>query len=264
MYDNLETINVDIKDRVATVTINRPEVGNAIGKESYIEIRDTFEALGKDPSVGAIVLTGAGKHFSTGGDIHDFRKIIDDKTFIEEERVHLTGEMSAAIRRCPKPVVAMVNGAAAGAGASLAFACDFRVLEEGSKFIMAFINLGLTGDSCGAYYLSRMIGTAKAIELMMLGQPLDAAKADALGLAYKVVPRKDLEEETYKLAKRLANGPTSAYAYQKEEINRFFFPDLEECNALESSSMAAASRSDDFAEAVDAFLSKRKPVFTGK
>ena len=264
MYEGFQSILVEVKDRVATLTLNRPQVGNAFDVTAYHEVRDTINALGEDPEVGAIVITGAGKHFSAGGDIKGFRKAIDEGRFLPAEKVELTGQMTAAIKRCPKPVIAMVNGAAAGAGAGVAFACDFRILADNAKLILAFINLGLTGDSCSMYYLSRMIGTAKTMELMMLGKPVEADKALELGLAYKVAAADELAEVTYKFAKRLANGPTTAYAMQKAQVNKFFFADLDEFLADEGVNMEKASKTSDFSEAVNAFLEKRKPTFTGK
>ena len=202
---------------------------------------------------------------------HDYRSAHEKlqnaeyyEAWCEAEKVELTGQMTAAIKRCPKPVIAMVNGAAAGAGAGVAFACDFRILADNAKLILAFINLGLTGDSCSMYYLSRMIGTAKTMELMMLGKPVEADKALELGLAYKVAPADELAEVTYKFAKRLANGPTTAYGMQKAQINKFFFADLDEFLVDEGANMFNASKTSDFSEAVNAFLEKRKPTFTGK
>lgn len=225
MSSNYTTIRYSIENKVATITLNRPEVSNAFNNTSYIEVRDAFEKAGKDSDVGAVVLTGDGKNFSAGGDIQDMQKWIDEGDFIDEPIVTLTGEMAMAIRRCPKPTIAMINGAAAGAGAGCALACDFRIFAKTAKLILAFINLGL---------------------------------------AYQVTAPETLKEVTDRFAKRMANGPTAAYAKQKKALNEVFFRDLEKWINLEAKSMSASSKSDDFQIAVAAFLNKEQPKFTGK
>lgn len=264
MSSNYTTIRYSIENKVTTITLNRPEVSNAFNNTSYIEVRDAFEKAGKDSDVGAVVLTGDGKNFSAGGDIQDMQKWIDEGDFIDEPIVTLTGEMAMAIRRCPKPTIAMINGAAAGAGAGCALACDFRIFAKTAKLILAFINLGLPGDTCSMYSLARQIGTAKATELMLLGEPISAEVCDKLGLAYQVTAPETLKEVTDRFAKRMANGPTAAYAKQKKALNEVFFRDLEKWINLEAKSMSASSKSDDFQIAVAAFLNKEQPKFTGK
>jgi 2-(1,2-epoxy-1,2-dihydrophenyl)acetyl-CoA isomerase len=209
-------------------------------------------------------LTGAGKHFSTGGDINRFKSLIETKVGILPENVKAAGAMAMAVRRCPKPVVAMVNGAAAGAGCSLALACDFRIVTEKSKFVMAFINLGLSGDTGGMYYLQKLLGTGKAIEMLMLGAPVGGSEAVRIGLANRLAAEEQLVSETYAFAKQLANKPGIALGHQKELLNEFFYGDLEAYTEKEAEYMADCSHSADFAEAVYAFLEKRAPNFTGK
>lgn len=157
-----KTILIDVKDRVATVTINRPELSNAFAPETYGEIGDAAASLGDRPDVGAIVITGAGKHFSAGGDIKRFKYLIDQKLYLDADSVAKVGrQMVSGIRRCPKPVIAMINGVATGAGLSCALACDFRVVDPRSKMIMGFINMGLSGDNGSIYNLVRLIGPEK-------------------------------------------------------------------------------------------------------
>lgn len=265
MGSGYTTIDYRVEDHIATVKLNRPESGNALLTiTSYREVQDAFERAGKDPEVRAVVLTGAGRHFSTGGDIVDMKMHVEQNVSVREDEVSPTGDMSIAIRNCPKPTVAMVNGAAAGAGAGAALACDFRVLSEDSKLIFAFVNVALTGDSCTMYFLARMVGCAKAAEWMMLGSVVGAEECKARGLATQVVPAGSLEEAAYTLAKRLAAGPTATYVLQKKVMNDLFFRDLERCRDLEAASMSAASDTEDFREAVTAFLEKRKPCFIGK
>ena len=263
MYPAYESVLCRVEDRVATVTINRPQMNNALDPVAYVDIRDVFQRLSTDSEVGAVILTGAGRNFSAGGDIQRFRREIDAGRYLQSENIILTGEMSAAIRRCAKPTIAMVNGAAAGAGCGLALACDFRILASHSKLILSFINLGLTGDSCSMYYLARMVGTAKAIEFAMLGKPIRAQSALELGIAYKVTAAEDLESETYEFAKWIAHRPTSALSRQKQQLNDFFYNDLDSFMLHEAKNMTQSSRSDDFNEAVNAFLEKRDPKFTG-
>lgn len=264
MSSDYTTIRYSIENKVATVTLDRPEVSNAFNHTSYTEIRDAFEKAGKDPEVGAVVLTGAGKNFSAGGDIQDMQKWIDEGDFIDKPTVTLAGEMAMAIRRCSKPTIAMVNGAAAGAGAGCALACDFRIFAKTAKLILAFINLGLPGDTCSMYSLARQVGTAKATELMLLGEPISAEACNRLGLAYQVTAPEVLNKVTDRFAKRMANGPTAAYAKQKSALNEVFFRDLEKWINLEAKSMSAASKSEDFKIAVAAFLNKEQPKFIGK
>lgn len=264
MYPAYESILLRLEDQVATVTLNRPEHSNPLDPVAYVEIRDVFQRLSDDPEARAVVLTGAGKNFSSGGDIQRFRREIDAGRYLQSENIILTGEMSAAIRRCAKPVVAMVNGAAAGAGCGLALACDFRILSNRSKLILSFINMGLTGDSCSMYYLARMVGTARTLELAMLGRPVTAQAAMDMGLAYQMVAAEELEEAAYAFAGELARRPTAALSRQKQQLNDFFFSDLDSFMLHDAKNMTQASRSADFSEAVNAFLEKRKPVFIGR
>lgn len=264
MYWEYKTINYTIDNSVAIVELNRPEVSNAFDTLTYREVRNVFETASNDPNVRAIILTGKGKNFSAGGDIHSMKKSIENQTYIEEETVTLTGEMAMAIKKCSKPTIAMINGAAAGAGAGCVLACDFRIMAENSRLIFAFINLGLTGDTCSYYSLSRQIGTAKATELMLLGAPIGARDCEKLGLTYKVVSPECLESETHRFATRLANGPTAAYAMQKAALNEVFYYDMEKWINGEAKGMSRASRSEDFTIAVNAFLKKEKPRFSGR
>jgi len=259
-----ETILYEVKDNIATITFNRPGAGNAFIKESYHEIREALDTAGADIGVRAVVLTGAGKHFSAGGDINRFKHLIESGEFLQVENIAAAGRMAASIRRCPKPVVAMINGAAAGAGCSLALACDFRVMTPKSKLTMAFVKLGLSGDTGGLYYLQKLVGIAKATQLMMTGDTVTGEQALQSGLATILAEEGSLEEETYAFARKLAAAATFAIAKQKELMNEIFFADLEKYSEKEAIYMAECSRSADFAQAVDAFLEKRQPQFSGQ
>ncbi|KAF5077731.1 Trans-2-decenoyl-[acyl-carrier-protein] isomerase [anaerobic digester metagenome] len=253
-----------VENHIATITLNRPEVMNAFSKIMYDDVIYALRKSNDDPDVRAVVITGSGRNFCAGGDIRSFRRNIDEKVFLPEDGIIKTGTMAMAVRQCSKPVVAMVNGTAAGAGGGLALAADFRVMTPESSLTMAFINLGLTGDTTSFYALARMVGTAKAQEIMMLGAPINGEKAEALGLVTKMAEKDTLSEVAYKLADRLAKGPTKAYSKQKAILYHFFFSNLEEFSKVEAYNMRESSMTSDFDEAVNAFLAKRRPDFKGE
>lgn len=259
-----ELLRVSRSGAIATITLNRPEVSNALASESYTAVAEALEACGRDPEVRVVVITGEGKHFSVGGDIRKFRGYIESGTFIQRENVIRAGRMTQAVRTCPKPVIAMVNGAAAGAGCALALSCDFRIMTPKSKLGMSFINMGLSGDTGCMCFLERMVGAAKACELMMLGSMVDGQEALRLGLASRLVPEEQLQAETLALAEQLARMPTQAIARQKRLSYEFFYRDLAQFNLREADYMYETSRTPDYKEAVYAFLEKRKPEFTGQ
>ena len=253
-----------VDNKIATITFNRPEFGNAFSKDSYRMIKEYAESCYEDRSIGAVVITGAGKHFSAGGDIKRFKMLIETKEYLKEDNIRMAGAMAAAIRRCTKPTIAMVNGAAAGAGCSVALACDFRIATPESKFIMAFIKLSLSGDTGALYYTQKLLGIAKATELMMLGGAVSGEEALRIGLITKLVPMKKLKEETYAFAAKLANSPLEAIRRQKALMSEFFFNDLDVYSEKEAQLMAECSLTKDFEESVNAFLEKRLPVFRGE
>jgi len=253
-----------IKDRVATITFNRPEVGNAFSKDSYKMTSEYIKQCCDNQNVGAVVITGAGKHFSAGGDIKRFKMLVETKEYLREENILMAGCMAAAIHRCPKPTIAMINGSAAGAGCSVALACDFRIVTEASRFIMAFIKLGLSGDTGGLYYMQKLVGIAKTTELMLLGDAVGGEAALQIGLATKLVPGDELMGETYSFASRLAGAPLMAIRRQKALMSEFFYSDLDDYIKKEAGYMVECSHTKDFEEAVNAFLEKRPPVFSGE
>lgn len=256
-----QNILLERDGRVAVITHNRPEASNAFARESYGEIRDAVEACAASPDIGCIVITGQGRHFSAGGDIRRFKHLIDTEQYLTTEGIFYAGKMSQAIRQCSKPVIAMVNGVATGAGLSLALACDFRFVTPRSKLIMGFINMGLSGDTGSLYFLPRLVGVPKATELMMTAQPVKGEEAVAIGLATRLCQEETFQEETMAFAQKLAAAPQGALARQKAMINRLFFNRMEEYSAVEASDMAECSRTPDFAEAVNAYLEKRPPHF---
>lgn len=257
-------IILSVEDKIATITINRPELANAIDPPVFTELKSAIEECSKNPEVGTVVITGAGKHFSAGGNINDFKELIESKTFIKSEDIKTAGETAAAIRRCPKPVIAMVNGVAAGAGCSISLACDFRIMTPKSSLVMAFITMGLPGDTGGIYYLQKVIGIAKTTEMIMTGAPVSGEEAVRIGLATKLAEDGQLREVTYNFAKKLTNKPLLALKRQKEMLLEFFNQDIEKFTEKEAEYMVECSRSEDFTESVYAFFEKRPPQYTGK
>ena len=260
----LNDIAFEKKGAVATITFNRPEYGNSFSENTYVEVPKALAIVESDPGIHALIITGAGKHFCAGGDINRFKRQIDSKKYLEKENIMRAGRMAAAISKCPKPTIAMINGAAAGAGCAVALACDFRVGAVGSKLIMAFIKMGLSGDTGCFYYLQSLVGAARAKQLMMLGDVITGEEAYSMGLLTLLADEGSLQEETDKLALRLAAGPAAAYARQKAIAAEFFQKDMQEYLVKEALYMEECSRTEDFEEAVNSFLEKRTPVFKGR
>ena len=258
-----QTIQVDIKDRVATIRLNRPEVFNSFNREMAFAVQSELKNLATHPEVRAIVLTGSGKAFCAG---QDLKEVTDPslnpgfKAILEEHY----NPIIQLIRETPKPILAAVNGVAAGAGANIALACDIVVASEQAAFIQAFSKIGLIPDSAGTFFLPRLIGFQKASALAMLGDKVDAQEAERLGMIYKYYPTKDFEDEVNKLAVKLGDMPTKALALTKEALNHALVNNLDEQLALESQFQIEAASSQDYTEGVSAFVQKRKPEFKGK
>lgn len=252
-----QTVLVQVEDGIAKLVLYRPEAMNAFDQTMLREVAEAVAACDADPAVQVIILTGYGKNFSVGGDI----KAMSGFDFMTPETAATAGEMSASVRRCTKPVIAMVNGTAAGAGCALALACDFRILSEQSTLLTAFSNVALSGDSGCMYFLYQHLGLAKALELMMLSEPIRSQDALQLGLATRVVPGDALEEETLALARRLRERALGALAAQKKLVWEQFCGDYGAYSRLEQELIVACGQTEDHREAVTAFLEKRKPMF---
>jgi 2-(1,2-epoxy-1,2-dihydrophenyl)acetyl-CoA isomerase len=259
-----EDILCTINNSIATVTLNRPATLNAFSEEMMVEGKRLFDSLSQDAAVRCVVLTGSGKNFSAGGDITDFKRLLEDKIYLTREFIEQCGAMARSILTCAKPVIAMINGAAAGGGCSLALACDFRVVTGKSRLLMAFVNVGLAGDTGGIYNLQKIVGMGKAREMLMLGEPVLGREAVAVGLATQLAEEGKLEETTYALAAKLAAMPPKAIKEQKEILFEQFYRHYSDYTRQEVNSIVQGSKSADFAEATHAFLEKRKPVFSGK
>ncbi|MFN2464221.1 MAG: enoyl-CoA hydratase-related protein [Candidatus Dormibacteria bacterium] len=259
-----QAIIVDQADRVATITLNRPESFNALTGRMSDEIRAALEDARTDPRVGAVVLTGAGRAFCSG---QDLRAIEDEATgtdigdFVRHHLRHHFNPMVTAIRRLPKPVLAAVNGVAAGAGMSLAIACDIRLGSERASFMQAFSRVGLVPDTGSTYLLPEIVGTARALELAWSARRVGAEEALALGLLTIQAGEEVLLQEAHDLAVRLAKGPALATAMAKEAMVGAAERGLEATLDLEADLQGQCIVSEDFAEGVSAFLEKREPRF---
>lgn len=250
----------DIDEGVLTLTLNRPEVLNGITDEVLDAITAGCRDAAENEAVRAVVITGAGRGFCSGQDLRAGLQSGES-----DVRAHLREHyvpMIRSMRELEKPVIASVNGVAAGAGMSLALACDFRIAAESASFIQAFIRIGLVPDAGSSYFLPRLIGTAKALEMTMLGDTIDSAEALRLGLVNRVVGDADLPAATREFAGRLARAPRSA-GLIKKLMSASLDNGIEEQLALEEEAQYQAAQSSDFVEGVTAFMEKRPPRFTG-
>jgi 2-(1,2-epoxy-1,2-dihydrophenyl)acetyl-CoA isomerase len=252
-------------DGVATLTLNRPDRLNALSPEIMDGLLEALPRLADDASIGAIVLTGAGRAFCSGGDVKSMAEGTSAHSTAEEAIKRLRGrmEVSRLLHEVAKPTIAMVNGPAAGAGLSLALACDLRVASTSARFVTAFARVGFSGDFGGSYFLSKLIGTGKARELYFTSEPLDAQQALALGIANRVVADAELNETTMTLARSLARGPRIALALMKQNFNAAEDGNLSLLLDLEAQRQITTGRTRDHQEAARAFVEKRAPVFQG-
>ncbi|MFC4859153.1 enoyl-CoA hydratase family protein [Actinophytocola glycyrrhizae] len=258
--------DLSVADGVATVTLNRPDKLNALTFDVYADLRDLLAELPHRGDARVVVLTGQGRGFCSGGDVEE---IIGELQKMEAaqllEFTRMTGAVVKALRECPLPVIAAVNGIAAGAGSVIALASDFRLLAESASFAFLFTKVGLAGADMGsAYLLPRLVGLGRATELLILGDKVDAAHADRIGLATKVVPDTALTEEASTLARRLADGPALAYSTTKVLLTRELDMDLGSSIELEAMTQALLMKSDDHAEFYAAWSAGRRPQWTGR
>jgi len=258
----------DLTEGVATITLNRPKALNALDTELAISLSDILHQVERDRTVRVVILRGAGAGFMAGGDLKFFAGMLDREP--EQRRtefrslIHRFHESVLAIRRMPKPVVAAVHGAVAGAGLSIALACDLTVASDDAYFTLAYCNIGTSPDGGSTFALPRVVGVKKAMEIAMLGDRFDAHTALGLGLLNRVVPTAEFDSEVATLAKRLAGGPTVALAHTKRLINNSLEATVETQLERETESFATCTATQDFPEGITAFLEKRAPRFAGR
>ncbi len=257
-----QTLLYEKRNGILTITMNRPEVHNAFNEQMKKELNTAFKDAEKDAAVRCVVLRGAGnKAFCSGQDLKEYKA---QERSLKQSIEKSYNPMIRRIRTMEKPVIAMVQGVAAGAGLSLALSCDLRIASEDARLIEVFIRIGLVPDSGSHWFLTRMVGLAKAFELAAMGDEVSAAEALRLGLVNKVVPSQQLEEQTLKIALRLAQGPTKAIGLIKRTLNKAAFADLDTILDYEAFMQEIASLTEDHREGVRAFLEKRQAQFHGK
>ncbi|RAW00198.1 enoyl-CoA hydratase-related protein [Pseudochryseolinea flava] len=255
-------LTLETKDGVATLTLNRPEVFNALNDEITFEMQDALKAIAKDDAVRVVVLTGSGKAFCSGQDLKSAAG--QEKRSFMESLHKRYNPIVRAMRNLPKPIVARVNGVAAGAGCSLALACDIIVASEDASLIEVFINIGLVPDSGSSYFLPRLVGMAKAFEWATMGTKIKATEAAQYGLINKAVPADQLDNAVAEYTNYFAKAPTKSIGLIKKMLAKSATSSLDEMLDYEAYCQEIAGSSNDYKEGVKAFLEKRKPEFTGR
>lgn len=257
------SIEFKIDNGIAFVSLNRPDVFNSFNREMALSLQSVLDDCEQNETVRVIVLSGNGKAFCAGQDLKEVTHPEENPGFRKILEEHYNPIISR-IRSIEKPIIAAVNGVAAGAGANIALACDIVVASEAASFIQAFSKIGLIPDSAGTYFLPRLIGFQKASAIAMLGDKITAVEAERIGMIYKYFSSESFVEEVNKIAAKMANMPTKAFALTKRAFNSSMTNDLKSQLALESELQIEASESHDYNEGVNAFVEKRKPNFIGK
>lgn len=256
-----ETLQVEIQQRVAVVTLNRPEKLNALSMKMLAELRTVFEELRVDESVGAVVLTGAGRAFCAGGDLND---MLEGKLQLDYIAGRSLGKTIMAIQGLEKPVICALNGIAAGGGAGVALACDVIYASDKARFSEIYTNIGMVPDCGNLWLLARVVGPYKAKELCFSAEIIDAAEMYRLGIAQRLFPPEEVLPAALEFARKLAEGPAKSYAMIKTLIDRGWGLSLEQFYDLEALAVEIIMQSEDFKEGVAAFVEKRKPAFRGR
>jgi 2-(1,2-epoxy-1,2-dihydrophenyl)acetyl-CoA isomerase len=260
MTDLLETT----EDGIAWLTLNRPDRLNAFSPAMLSDLGEALQRLSADAAVGAVVISGAGRGFCAGGDVKTMPSRAAQGFEERVEGLRRMHQLPLLLRTMPKVVIAMVNGPAVGAGLGLAMACDLRIAGHSARFGTGFAGVGYSGDFGGSWTLTRLVGTAKARELYLLGEIIDAETAHSLGLVSRVVEDDALRDETAALARRIADGPRIAYGYMKRNLFAAETEPLAAVLEMEAVHQARAAMTEDHLEAARAFAEKRRPVFKGR
>ncbi|MFB3812622.1 MAG: enoyl-CoA hydratase/isomerase family protein [Terriglobales bacterium] len=258
------TVLWEKSDGIGLVTLNRPEKFNALNRELMLDITRILQEAGADDAVKIVIVTGAGKAFCAGGDLMRHPCFETDDPVVRQEYVKEGGRISLTLHRLPKPTIAAVNGAAAGAGMDLALACDIRIASDQARFSEAFVRAGLMPDMGGTWFLPRLVGLGKALELIFTGDTIDAQEAARIGLVNHVVPHDELMSNVMAMARRLAAGPTQSYKLAKWAVYRGLELDYEAAAEHEMFGQNLLLGTEDVKNATRAFAQKAKPVFSGK
>lgn len=254
-----------VRERVATITLNRPDAKNALTMDMKEGLYALVRDLSVDDSVGCVLLTGAGSAFCSGGDTKKMKQ--DGKPPSMEDRqrqLRWEHELPRMLHEMPKPTLCALPGAAAGAGFAIALSCDLRIASEHGFLLTSFVRVGLSGDYGGSWFLTQLVGPAKAREIYFLSDRVPADECLALGLFNRVVPEADLQAAAFEMARQLASGPPVSMRFMKANLNRALHADLATCMDHEADRMVRGAMTDDYREAVAAFSEKRKPAFKGR
>lgn len=258
-----QTIIFEVKDEVATLTLNRPECFNALNETMFDELADAIYRA-YSPEIRALYITGAGKAFCSGGDVKAFGQLLlNPQNNIRRlpDKLH---QMIVALRRLPKPVLGAINGVTAGAGFSLAMACDVLVASETAYFNLAYCRIGLSPDGSSTFFLPRLLGPQRALYYMYTGENLSVEEANRSGIVQEIYKEEEFQEKSWALVERLAQGPTKAMGVAKRLVNQSLYTSLEEQVSDETDGVSETWQSKDFFEGVMAFIEKRPAAFTGK
>ena len=261
------TVLLECADKIGKITLNRPDAFNAFNRDMGEDLLEVIEAVGRDAGIRAVVFTGSGKAFCAGGDVLEMHSAAKQGTPSSDHLQMLTGYLHPIVvemRRMQKPIIGMINGVAAGAGFSFALACDVRICSQSARFTMAYTKIGLIPDGGSTFFLPRIVGPARAADLILLNPVLKAEEAFQWGLVSKVVENGQLEAEVQKLAKELSEGPTKAFGLAKDLLYGTWDRSLEAQLEAERRTIMIAAATDDFKEGSDAFVNKREAMFEGK